>query len=189
VFNVHRDTDWDLAGLQELAEAFATWRDSDAAPLQSDQLNLNQIIATDLTSLDGRRFVLNLDNLPGELVSPAMPNNVTIAFKADSGKRGRGVNGRTFVVGLTEDQCAGDTCVSATAVDWITALNNLIGVVAALTGSPELVVLHRIVDGVILTEQTWDAIQTYSGADIYLDSQRDRLPGHKKHKRTTPSVP
>lgn len=184
IFHAHDPAGWDYTKLVALAGGFVSWWDTDLSPIASNKVSLIRVIATDLTSLDGARAILSLTvPSPGGSTDPLLPNNVTIAVEGVTAKRGRGVQSRFFMPGLPESAVSGDFIDGAVLSSIIAAADQLLTILAALDGSPELVVLHRVVGGVKLLAQTWDAIQRFTATDTTIDSMRTRLPGHKKHKR------
>lgn len=183
VMHAYASAGWGAVNMDSLAQIFIDWWTASVAPLVASSLSLIEVIVTDLTSLNNERVTKQVSPaVPGTLASPQLPNNVTWAVKADIGKRGRGRAGRVFVPGLGEAEATLDAINGATATSWVGALNALIPLVAANSNTPELVVLHRIVDGVKLLTQTHDAIRNFVASDLTLDSMKNRLFGHKKHK-------
>lgn len=184
VFHAHDPAGWDYTKLTALAGGFVSWWDTELSDLACSAVSLVQVVATDLTSLAGARAILTLTTpSPGTITDPLLPNNVTVAIEQVTAVRGRGVQGRYFMPGLAESQVSGDFIDGTVLSNIIAASDALLTILAALDGSPELVVLHRVVGGVKLLAQTWDAVQRFAATDRTIDSMRTRLPNHKKHKR------
>lgn len=174
---------WDEAQLDSVEAAFEAWETSTASPLRNDIVSLYEIVATDLTSLFGiRKSYAVSPVITGTLANP-LPANVTVSVKASIGRRGRGTNGRHFWIGLAEGQTAGDSIATLAANGIVSALNTIKDTIAGLAPIEGLCVPHFVVGGVRPPSVLADIIAEYLLSDYYLDSQRDRLPGHKKHKR------
>lgn len=190
VYHAHKDSAWDLTTLGALAAAFVSWETSEAAPLRSEQVSLVRVVATDLTSLTSGRVDTQLvTTVDGGVVSPVLPNNATWAVKQNIGERGRGRNGRTFWIGLAENQVIGNQ-IDTTVGDSIqSALNALITDVGAAVAGAALGVMHRPPGDPPTGSATFTPTQNFTYTDQLIDSQRDRLPGHKRHKRRVITTP
>jgi hypothetical protein len=174
---------WSESQLDDVAAAFQSWESATAAPLRNDTTELYEIVATDLTSLFGIRKSYPVSPpIVGTLANP-LPANVTVAVKASIGRRGRGTNGRTFWIGMAEGQTAGDSIATISANLIVAALNTIKTTIASMTPIEGLCIPHFVVDHVRPPSVQADIVADYLLSDYYLDSQRDRLPGHKKHKR------
>jgi hypothetical protein len=66
----------------------------------------------------------------------------------------------------------------------VAALNTLRTDIGAVTGSDGLCIPHFVVDKIRPPTVGNSLVVSYSYSDLYIDSQRDRLPFHKKHKKT-----
>src|SRR5215475_4338565 len=92
-------TTWDEGDLDAVEAALVSWETTDASPLRNDAVSLYEVVATDLTSLFGIRKSYDVSPvITGDLANP-LPTNVTVALKADIGRRGRGTAGRSFWIG------------------------------------------------------------------------------------------
>jgi hypothetical protein len=110
---------------------------------------------------------------------------VTCAIKHNTGVRGRGRQGRSFWIGMTETMYTANTIETVTVTAITAAMLALMNDVISLDPDYKLVVTHRQVDGVPLTVGTTSEILSFDIADAILDSQRTRLPGHKRNRRRT----
>jgi len=175
---------WDEATLDDVETAMRLWETSTASSFRSDGVGLYEIVATDLTSLFGIRKSYDISPVvTGALANP-LPNNVTVALKADIGRRGRGTAGRSFWIGLSEGQTVGpDQIAPIAANNLISSMDSLLADVAGVVPVEGMCIPHFVVDHVRPPSVLADIIVKYTLSDFYLDSQRDRLPGHKKHKR------
>lgn len=174
---------WSEASMDAVEAAFESWETSTASALRNDACSLFEIVATDLTSLFGlRKSYPVTPPITGTLANPS-PANVTIAIKADIGRRGRGVSGRTFWVGMADGQTDGNTIGVVDLNLIVTALNTLNSNIAAIAPIECMCIPHFVVGGVRPPSVLADCITQYLASDVFVDSQRDRLPNHKKHKR------
>jgi hypothetical protein len=179
------DDTWDQATMDAVVDEFTGWEDTNGSLMRNDQTSLYEVIATDLTSLFGIRKAYAVSPVITGALPNALPPNVTIACKADIGRRGRGTAGRVFWIGLAEGQILteGDQIGSASAGLIISGLNTLRDAVAAVTPVEGICIPHFVVSGLRPPSVSADIVVQYLMSDFTLDSQRDRLPGHKKHKR------
>lgn len=178
------DTTWDEASLDAVEAAMVEWETTVASPIRNDAVSLYEIVATDLTSLFGIRKAYEISPVITGAVANPMPTSVTLAVKADIGRRGRGTAGRTFWIGLAEGQLTGPDQISNIAADLIlSGLNDLRDAVAGITPIEGLCIPHFVVDHVRPPTVLADIVVKYILSDFYVDVQKDRLPGHKKHKK------
>lgn len=185
VYYVHKDDNWTQSDLDALNQAFIAWEEDTAAPLRSNQVALVAIKSTDLTSLTSPTLSAVLDDaIPGERINPAMPGNVTFAIKADIGERGRGRAGRKFWIGLSEDMCLENGCVEDIPASIQLAMETLSTLVAAALPGVALGIIHTVFNGSPILDALFSEIVGWTFTDELLDSQRTRLPGHKRIKRT-----
>lgn len=186
------DLTWSEASLDDVEAAIVDWETTTAVPLRNDQVALFEIIATDLTSLAGIRKAYGVSPaVPGALADP-IPMNATLAIKADIGRRGRGTAGRTYWIGLAQGQLTvPDQIAPVASGQLVAAMNTLRDAIAAITPVEGMCVPHFVVGGEHPPIVSADIIVRYLLSDFYIDSQRDRLPNHKKHlkKKTAPPVP
>jgi hypothetical protein len=183
IYHVHSSVAWTTVLLEDLLATFQAWEMDTASLLRSDEAELIRATATDLTSITSPRYDEPLETpVPGALVSPVLPSNVTLAVKADIGERGRGRNGRTFWIGLSEGQVAMNLVGSVVVTDIVSALNTLITDITTAAPDQTLGIIHTVAAGVPLTPATFSPIIGWSVTDRSIDSQRDRLPFHKAHR-------
>lgn len=186
IFHVRATTtSWAEADLDACEQAFEDWFSTTASQYINADCDLFQIIATDLTNLSGIRKVYPISpSLSGAMNNQLLPANVTFALKANIGTRGRGTSGRTFWPALGDTQVVNESMNGAAATLLVGAMNQLITDIGAVTNVDSLVVPHFIVGGVRPPTVAASDITSYGFSDLFLDSQRLRLPNHKKHKRT-----
>lgn len=180
---------WDSTTLDAVEAAFVAWFSGTSYQYVNDSMSLFEMIATDLTSLSGLRRVYPISPpLDGNISADPLPANATFAVKANIGTRGRGQNGRIFWPSLSSDQVTLDQLNKTNADEIVAALNTLRTSIAAVTGCDGLCIPHFVVAGVRPPSVGNSLVTSYSYSDLYVDSQRDRLPFHKKHKRPVSPV-
>lgn len=191
-FHVHNggSSPWSQANLEALLDCFyANWV-TDIKPLLPTAISLIQLIATDLTSLAGLKIYRPISPAePGTGASPALPNSVTKAIRLDTGSRGRGENGRIFVPALMEGDVTLNTLAGPVLTAWQTALEDTrLAIPGAIAGAV-LCVLSRWDNKVKRTTAFPRPVIGINTANPYVDVQKDRLPYHKKHKKTRTPTP
>jgi hypothetical protein len=186
VYHAHKDSAWTLTEVADLASLFRDWEEVTASPLRAGQVSLTRITATDLTGPTGQRADVVIDPpIAGGAAGPILPANVTWAVKANIGERGKGRNGRTYWIGLSEDMVILSQMDPTIGADIVAALNTLRTTLPASTLACDLGIIHQYVAKVHITPAPFSPIVVWSATDLLIDSQRDRLPGHKRHKRPT----
>jgi hypothetical protein len=180
---------WNLVDMEDLASAFADWEDATASTHRPTSVQAVNIVVSDLTSLNALR--LNRPLTPvinGALLQDSLPNNATIAVKLDTHDRGRGRNGRIFWIGLGEGQVAENELLPAARDDILSSMEALRTAIQTLNAAYHLVVVHRVIHGVRPAQADYSQVYSFSMADLVIDSQKNRLPFHRRHKkRTTPT--
>lgn len=173
-----------ISDLDALNSAIAGWLTTDWAPLASSGWEATGITLTDLNSLAGKRKAYPISPpVQGTDVAQPMPANVTLAIKEDVGRRGRGIAGRIFYVGLAEDQVQGNEVVSVTASAILAAFVALNADIAALPPFQGLCVPHLTVSGGHPNPASSDLVDGFFLTNDLIDSQKDRLPFHKKKRK------
>lgn len=174
VFHVYSTvTNWTSSDLSNTCSDFKTWWNGYIKNIVSSDTSLVKIIATALHAQTSPK-VEYVDGLPidGLGTSPSMPGNVTLAVKWSTGNRGRSARGRTFHVGLMEEQCTGnllDESIYTTMLTAYTALLTQINV-----SSKSLRILSLFHDGAARTAGLTTVI-TGCSINPTLDTQRRRL--------------
>jgi|SRR5690349_13031395 len=174
----------DETAINDLHSVFLTWLNGTWDTIASEDWTADEIIITDQSSLAGLRRDFPISPpIVGLVASPGAAANSTLAVHASIGRRGRGINGRTFWIGLAENQTDKDHVIAATGTAIVAALNDLATAVASTVGWEGLAIPHLVVAGVRPPVAQSDVVVDYSLADLVLDSQRDRLPGHRRRKK------
>lgn len=177
---------WDATQLEALAVAFEGWESTTAHGERHTDCALTEVRCTDYNVADSFQFIA-ATNIVGLQPLPACPNNVTISIKAVTGLSGRAKRGRTYWIGIPTAALNGGghdqtltTGYLGAVVSHLTALAD--GTVVLPNGG-ELVVAHRRSGSAFFTPAQTFPIITFQAADLFLDSQRRRLPGHNRHRR------
>jgi hypothetical protein len=172
-----------LADLEDLGAVIDAWIETQWAPIASEDWSATEIVLTSLDSIDGPRISIPISPaVPGELAFDAIPPNATIAVKEDIGRRGRGTAGRVFWIGLAENQVNGASLEPAAATAIVAALEDLRTSVEGLANFEGLCVPHLTVAGVHPDPASSTLVQRFLLTNLYMDSQKDRLPFHRKKK-------
>lgn len=185
-FHVHKAGAWTPQDISDVIDAYVAWEGASAKGQRSNTCALAEVRAADLTSPTANYAARNVSPaIFGSRPSQNLPENVTLAVQAGTGKRGRGQQGRVFWIGLCEDQTDGSQMISGRADDIVGALNTLKDSLNGTAGGT-MVTLHSRLNGAPLNPRTSTNIGTYGVSDLTTDSMRDRLPNHRRHKRSTP---
>jgi hypothetical protein len=101
--------------------------------------------------------------------------------------RGRGTAGRTFWVGLAEDDVQGNQILSVPLGNIISALQTLNTSVITLGTFDGLCIPHMGWPGHEHNPAACRLVASYLTTNDLVDSQKDRLPFHKKRKKKVAS--
>lgn len=174
---------WDVGSLQVLAENCVLAWETNVAPVTTSDWALIEAVATNQEATDSTKQIWK-PALPiqGEIVLPSGPVNASFAIKFGMPRRGRGISGRIFAVGLPEQEIGPGSITSAHANLLVAAWRDFATDVETAV-SCEHVVVHRVINGIRPPTGTPEAVSSYSYTDLSLDSQKLRLPNHKKQKR------
>jgi len=173
-----------LDDLDDLEAVIEAWLTTDWAPIAASAWACTEIVLTDLDSLSGKRKSYPISPpIQGTDTAQPMPANATLAIKEDVGRRGRGIAGRIFFIGLSEAAVQGNEVLS-TGVDAIlTAYTNLNTTITALAVYNGLCVPHLKVGTSRPNPAEVDLVTAFLATDNLIDTQKDRLPFHKKKRK------
>lgn len=162
--------------LPTVGSLLAGWWDAAYAPFISNQVELNEIYLTDLTSATGPTFTF-APTVPllGQDASPPMPKNVSLAVSFRTAGRGRSARGRNYIYGLTEADITNDEVSTTTANGLQAGYNTLIGALAS--EGYTWVVVSRYLNGNQRAAALKQPVTSVVVVDNVVDSQRRRLPG------------
>jgi hypothetical protein len=171
-----RDLGWDVLSLQGLGEAIRDWWKTSMAPNVSSAVALREVYCTDLSTDVGPAIGVATE-LPasGELLSPSMPNNVSITVSFRTSNRGRSSRGRNYALGLVEAEVVNNE-VDLTRTNLIVAAYVEL-IALALTLDATWVVASRFADNAPRVSGETFLIREVLVVDRVIDSQRRRLPG------------
>lgn len=154
----------------DLFAAVKAWQTASWAPQASEDWQTDLYEARDMTVQEGGIYT-DIETIPGLYTSPALPAQNTIAISLRTGLSGRSRRGRTYHVGLTEEQVVGSRVVLATATGLAAAYTALIAavdgddwqwVVASYVsnGAPRATALLTPITACILTDTIVDSMDT-----------------------------
>lgn len=117
----------DEDALGTLCNQLFTWWTTHYAPLVSSVVQLREITATsmDTDSSPIAAFTPATLTLGGAAANIA-PNNVTLSVSFRTALRGRSFRGRNYIIGLTEDQIAGNQVIAGVTTLWQAAYAELL---------------------------------------------------------------
>lgn len=178
VFGVRSTSgDWDVPRLSALNLALIGWHASHWRTAQSNEVALRTVTSRDLSVVDSWVVATPVvPQVPGTVVSPAMPSQVTFVVKFTTGLAGRSNRGRSYWVGLPESNVTGDYVSSAIANVIVAAWTQLRTVVLPALNA-ELVVISRQTGGAPRTTGVANAVTNVLYTDLRVDTQRRRLTG------------
>jgi hypothetical protein len=174
-FHYHVTGTIDATVLQNIAQTYATWANTNKAHFNA-ACQLVKITGRDLSSANGASLIYNVSPpIIGTNAGTPLPNNVTFALKRETGLRGRANRGRVYFIGLTAGDLQSDQqqIVSGSATTWATMFTTLMTSQFTANGAQE-VIYHKALG-------TGTPVIGYAYADLFVDSQRRRLPGHNRH--------
>lgn len=159
-----------------LGEHLLTWWTDFMADNLSDNIALDSVHVTDLTTVDGFAVDAVPDgSIPGVIGGDALPNNCAICISFRSEARGRSGRGRNYICGLARDSVVANTLTTGAGIAFVAAYNALPDV--AGDSAATWVIVSRFLDGVPRDFGLTRSIITVILLDLTVDSQRRRLPG------------
>jgi hypothetical protein len=176
VYHVKNGLPFAVADLQTIASEFKQWWATSLRSSVSSQLTLAKIevVATDSQTAPAIVYTTDLPLSGTAATFGPMPNNVTVAMKWSTGLRGRSYRGRTYHLGLCEDQVVGNEVNGTFLAGLIASYADLLGHVNI--GANTLCVVSRFHNNSARVSGVATDILSVS-ADPVIDSQRRRLPG------------
>jgi hypothetical protein len=172
-----RNEDLTVSALEAIGGAIADWWATNLKPQTSDDVSLNTVFVTDLTTATSPAVEIT-GGLPqsGAVAEEALPNNVSLAVKFSTVNRGRSFRGRNYILGIIGSVVAANTVSDAFAAAIVDAYEQLLS--AAVIGADfTWVVLSRFADNLPREEAVATPITSVSVTDKTIDSSRRRLPG------------
>jgi hypothetical protein len=199
-FNVQNSVPWTAGTLLSMMDQFEDWfavGDGGGGhtyqKLMSNTCSLVAVKGRDLTTVSGISLVTNID-LPqaGTVAGPAVAAGTTKAITHRTGLAGKSFRGRTFLAGVDaahvpipeSGKIDASYCSNA-----VLAFTSLIAAVTTELATATLVVLSRYggvapVGGHSVPRATgvMTPIIAFGYADLNVDFQRRRAPGHSRHR-------
>lgn len=167
---------WSETSLTECAQLILGLWGTNFAPITASDVQLLEVIATDLQGDTAPRVVVTPDSpITGADTNAAMPGNVTLAAALHTSARGRGSQGRVFTVGMTRPRATGNE-VTADYRDSVVAAWTALKTFEGLTLTYGMCVVKYCRGGVWLTEGLYNEVTSIT-ADRLVDSQYRRLGG------------
>lgn len=175
VFHYHLGSTIDVAKLNAMCATYAGWATAHVGAI-SPATQLVKLQARDLTSVAGASVIYNVSPpIVGTSAGNPVPNNVTWSLKKVSGLRGRANRGRVYLVGMTTADLFADEQQVTSAFANANVANYLELMTDQITSNGAQEVIYHKATGL------GTPVVSYAYADLYLDSQRRRLPGHNRH--------
>lgn len=168
----------DSADLEAVAIAAWNWAENTLFAHVSDELHLNQVLTTDLTSGEGGQFTYAPDaTTEGAVTGSMLPNEVAFCVSLHTASRGRSARGRMYIpaipVSLTVDA---NNLTTVAAGNYVSDVQALISDLTEGTRFP--VIVSYIHDGAPrVGGPVFFPIISAAATDTILDSQRRRRPG------------
>lgn len=199
-WNVQNSVAWTPATLLSMMGAFGSWFTTGDGggghtyqKLVSNTCSLTSIKARDLTTVNGISIVSNAGMpIVGTVAGPAIAAGTTKAITHRTGLAGKSFRGRTFLVGVDASHVPipeSGKIDAAFVANAILAFTPLIAAVAANLATCTLVVLSRYggtppIGGHSVPRVTgvMTPITAFGFADLNVDFQRRRAPGHARHR-------
>lgn len=165
-------TEANLLGLAAAYKAFWNTNLKTAVPAA---VSLVMIRVTGLTNPDDPAFEYTTGlPLQGTQGNTKLPNNVTVVVKWTTAYRGRSFRGRTYHIGLANDQVSGSSLASGYSASFQTIYSNLLSLDAD-GATATLVVVSYYAGNALRTIPVATPVVSCT-VNTALDSQRRRLP-------------
>ena len=180
IFYVQKSGAWAAGDLQLIADTVDTWASGAYMPAVSPAVFYNRTIVRDLTTSGAPQAVSTVHaGTQGSLSGSQVPNNAAFAIHRNSVVTGKHSKSRVYTLGLTHDEMTSASVLSSSAANARKAVLDLLRTeLLAMSG---LVVtygyLERIDGGAPLPTANFIVSTGHSYRDLYVDSQRRRLPG------------
>jgi len=171
-------TDPTPAILQEVAIIAWNWWELTYAPLLAITVNLNAVVATDMSAIDGGQYTYAPDATTiGGNESVELPNECAMCVSLRSASRGRSARGRFFTLSVSKNQMSdANNITSGHATTLAAALNTLIAAID--TAGYVFSIVSYISGGVPRPGgPVYYGVTNAVVVDTVVDSQKRRKPG------------
>lgn len=162
------------ADLTGIAAVFASWWSVNMRQNFSNQMSLNRIVVTDMTTEGGEQvdYVTGLPSL-GTIVGAPAPNNVAVVTSLRTGFSGRSNRGRKYWAGISSAEVT-DNFISTTL--GAALLADMVSLDSAISSAGfSLVVASLFHDGAPRLAGVVREVTSFI-QDLRIDTQRRRLP-------------
>lgn len=173
-----------LSDVEALTLFMSIWCSSQLMPQLSEQVFFDTVFVRDLTaqfSFESADFGGQAGGIAGDVE----PNNVAPCISFRTGLSGRSLRGRNYIVGAPASKVTGNLIDP----DWATTLRGVYNQNSLISGSGPpgwmWIVLSRVFNGAPRPTAFGQEIRQVVFTDLVVDSQRDRLPGHRRKKKKT----
>lgn len=178
VFYAEMSGGYTLANVQELADEVDIAVGENWLDIQPPEAVYQRIEVRGLEFQNDVFATANLNTGPGEDLSSALPNNVTISIKKTSGLTGRSARGRTYWIGIPQSQItASNENILASA--FIAEVEVEVGRIRTrinTTGTWEAVLVSRFTNGAERPVGVTFVWTSTVCVNAVVDTQRGRLP-------------
>lgn len=164
-----------LEKLLDLGQALAAWWNTDVKPLVANTTHLTRVRLRDISVQNGivADYTTGMP-ITGTRAGAAMPANVSLSLKKNTGYAGRSFRGRVYWLGITEGDVTNNAVATTYINDIVDALQEAIIIVGAVD-EYEMVVVSKYNSGNPRPTGLATLVQTFSVADNVVDTRRDRL--------------
>lgn len=166
------------ATLVTIATLVWDWAEATYLPLLSAEILMNEVVATDMSTISGGQYTYAPDATTiGGVGGYDLPNEVSLAVSLRSAFRGRSARGRTYVMSLNDGQMADtNNVLPATATAFAAAFNTLRASAAAIA-KPLTIVSYRSEGVVRPGGPVYFTVTNAVVVDTVVDSMKRRKPG------------
>lgn len=166
------------ADLMTIATLVWNWAENDYLPIQSTEILLNEVVATDLTTINGAQATYAPDATTfGGVGGYALPNEVSLAVSLRSASRGRSARGRAFILSLSDAQMADTNSISSGMATAMAGVFNTLIADADTNGTPLTIVSYRSGNAPRVGGPVYFPVVNALIVDNTVDSMRRRKPG------------
>lgn len=170
---------WIPQGYADMGSAMQSWWEGTYSTYISNQVTLTEVYITDLTTNIAPTYTgVPTTEIHGQNNDEPVPNNSAYCIGFRTPLRGKSNRGRNYVLGLGNAAVDKSSVLPAVSAQLVAAYNAIITI--ALNNDCNWVVVSRYHNKQPRVEGTYTAINAAVAADLYMDSQRRRLPGRGK---------
>lgn len=166
---------WDLAQMADLGNELVTWWDTNMQPLMAGSVSLQRIRMRDITTANG--LVLDYTTglpLAGTRSGAAMPGNVALSIKKNTGYAGRSFRGRIYQFGMVEGDVTANYIEAGYTTPLLAAWTQALLLVGAV-GDYGMLVVSKYSAGSPRPLALETEVVSVSLADTRIDTRKDRL--------------